>query len=54
MVLDAPIPAGTYPDRKQLAAALQARLAANAASLRQGRLVDPLSTPPPPDVISAQ
>jgi 1-acyl-sn-glycerol-3-phosphate acyltransferase len=54
MVLDAPIPAGTFPDRKQLAAALRARLAANAASLRQGRMVDPLSTPPPPDVMSAQ
>jgi 1-acyl-sn-glycerol-3-phosphate acyltransferase len=54
LVLDAAIPAGTYPDRKQLAAALQARLAANAASLRQGRGVDPLSTPPAPDVMSAQ
>jgi lyso-ornithine lipid O-acyltransferase len=54
LVLDAAIPAGTYPDRKQLSAALQTRLAANAARLRQGRPVDPLSTPLSPAVISAQ
>jgi 1-acyl-sn-glycerol-3-phosphate acyltransferase len=42
LVLDAPIPAGSFADRKQLAKALQTRLAANAARLRQGRPVRPL------------
>jgi 1-acyl-sn-glycerol-3-phosphate acyltransferase len=52
LVLDAPIPAGTYPDRKQLASALETRLATNAAALRQGRPITPLSSPPP--VVSAR
>ena len=37
LVLDAPIPPGGYPNRKALSAALEARLAGNAAALRQGR-----------------
>lgn len=41
IVLDAPIPPGLFPNRKVLAAALEARLAANAAALRQGRPVSP-------------
>jgi lyso-ornithine lipid O-acyltransferase len=48
LVLDAAIPAATYPNRKMLSAALHARLAGNAAALRQGRSVTPLSTPIPP------
>jgi 1-acyl-sn-glycerol-3-phosphate acyltransferase len=40
VVLDAPIPPGTYPNRKALAAALETRLAENAAALRQGRKVE--------------
>jgi 1-acyl-sn-glycerol-3-phosphate acyltransferase len=36
--LDAPIPPGTYTTRKGLSAALQGRIEANAAALRQGRL----------------
>jgi 1-acyl-sn-glycerol-3-phosphate acyltransferase len=52
LVLDAPIAAGTYPNRKQLSSALEARLASNAAALRQGRPVAPLSTPLLPIVIA--
>jgi 1-acyl-sn-glycerol-3-phosphate acyltransferase len=37
IVLDEPIAAGSFPNRKVLAAALEARLARNAAGLRQGR-----------------
>jgi len=37
MILDAPIAPGSYPNRKALSAALEAKLAANAAALRQGR-----------------
>jgi 1-acyl-sn-glycerol-3-phosphate acyltransferase len=51
LVIDAPIAAGTYPNRKQLSAALHSRLESNAAKLRQGRPVTPLSTPPDPTVI---
>lgn len=36
--LDAPIPPGTYTTRKGLSTALQKRIEANAAALRQGRL----------------
>ncbi len=36
ILLDAPIPPGTFPNRKILAAALEARIAHNAAALRQG------------------
>ena len=42
LVLDPPIPPAAYPDRKALSSALQARIAANAAALRQGRPVVPL------------
>ncbi len=38
--LDAPIPPGTYKSRKSLSAALQTRISANAAALRQGQLPD--------------
>lgn len=38
MILDEPIAAGTFVNRKELAAALEARLAHTAAALRQGRL----------------
>jgi 1-acyl-sn-glycerol-3-phosphate acyltransferase len=48
LVLDAPIPPASFSDRKQLSAALEARLSATAAALRQGRRVTPLSTPLPP------
>jgi 1-acyl-sn-glycerol-3-phosphate acyltransferase len=41
LVVDPPIPPETYENRKTLAAAIHARLAANAASLRQGRPVSP-------------
>jgi 1-acyl-sn-glycerol-3-phosphate acyltransferase len=41
LVLDAAIPPGRYRNRKLLSAALEHRLAANAACLRQGRMVDP-------------
>jgi 1-acyl-sn-glycerol-3-phosphate acyltransferase len=41
LVLDPPIPPETHENRKTLAAAIHARLAANAASLRQGRAVSP-------------
>jgi 1-acyl-sn-glycerol-3-phosphate acyltransferase len=44
--LDPEIPAGSFPNRKALSAALETRLAANAAALRQGRRVAP---PPLPD-----
>ncbi len=37
VILDPPIAAGTFANRKTLAAALEARLARNAAALRQGR-----------------
>ncbi|WP_299957078.1 1-acyl-sn-glycerol-3-phosphate acyltransferase [Acidocella sp.] len=37
IVLDAPIAPGTFPNRKIFAAALEARIAHNAAALRQGR-----------------
>ncbi len=37
VVLDDPIPPGLFPNRKALSAALEARLARNAAALRQGR-----------------
>ncbi len=40
VVLDDPIPPGLFPNRKALAAALEARLARNAAALRQGRFHD--------------
>lgn len=39
IVIDQTIPAGSYANRKILAAVLEARLAANAAALRQGRAV---------------
>lgn len=39
VVIDEAIPAGTYANRKILAAVLEARLAVNAAALRQGRAV---------------
>jgi 1-acyl-sn-glycerol-3-phosphate acyltransferase len=52
LVIDPPIPAGSYGDRKLLAAALRGRLETNAARLRQGRPVSPLSTPPNPVVRS--
>lgn len=48
LVLDAAIPPGAYPNRKMLSTALHARLAGNAAALRQGRSVTPLATPPLP------
>ncbi len=38
--LDAPIPPGTYTTRKGLSTALQSRIEANAAALRQGRTPD--------------
>lgn len=38
IMLGEPIPAGTYPSRKALAAALEAQIAANCAALRQGRV----------------
>ena len=37
LLLDPPIPPGSFPNRKALCAALEARLAGNAAALRQGR-----------------
>lgn len=37
IILDAPIPPGTFPNRKALSAALEVLLAQNAAALRQGR-----------------
>lgn len=46
LVLDAVIPPAAYANRKQLCAALEARIAANAAALRQGRRVTPLDRPP--------
>jgi 1-acyl-sn-glycerol-3-phosphate acyltransferase len=39
MILDEPMPPGMFPNRKELSAALQARLAHNAAALRQGRVI---------------
>lgn len=48
MILDPAIPPGTYPNRKALSAALEARLAANAAALRQGRGVAPTALDPSP------
>jgi 1-acyl-sn-glycerol-3-phosphate acyltransferase len=41
MVFDAPIAPGAFANRKALAAALEARLAENAAELRQGRATRP-------------
>jgi 1-acyl-sn-glycerol-3-phosphate acyltransferase len=41
LVLDAAIPPGRYGNRKLLSAALERRLAGNAACLRQGRSVEP-------------
>jgi 1-acyl-sn-glycerol-3-phosphate acyltransferase len=38
IVLDSAIAPGTYPNRKALSAVLEARLTANAAALRQGRM----------------
>jgi 1-acyl-sn-glycerol-3-phosphate acyltransferase len=38
IILDAEIPPGSFPNRKALSAALEARLARNAAALRQGRV----------------
>jgi 1-acyl-sn-glycerol-3-phosphate acyltransferase len=38
--LDPPVLPGTYASRKTMSAALQARIAANAAALRQGRMPD--------------
>jgi len=52
LVLDEAIPPGTYPNRKILSAVLQDRLAANAAALRQGRRVTPLSPTLTPAVSS--
>jgi 1-acyl-sn-glycerol-3-phosphate acyltransferase len=43
MILDPAIPPGAYPNRKSLAAALETRLSAAAAALRQGRPVAPVS-----------
>jgi 1-acyl-sn-glycerol-3-phosphate acyltransferase len=40
IVIDPEIPPGSYANRKILANVLQSRLAANAAALRQGRLVE--------------
>jgi 1-acyl-sn-glycerol-3-phosphate acyltransferase len=37
ILLDDPVPPGTFANRKALAAALEARLADRAAALRQGR-----------------
>ncbi len=37
VLLDEPMPPGMFPNRKALAAALEARLSHNAAALRQGR-----------------
>jgi 1-acyl-sn-glycerol-3-phosphate acyltransferase len=37
IILDAAIPPGSFPNRKVLSAALEARLARNAAAIRQGR-----------------
>jgi 1-acyl-sn-glycerol-3-phosphate acyltransferase len=37
IILDEPIPPGGFPNRKALSAALEARLAHNAAAIRQGR-----------------
>jgi 1-acyl-sn-glycerol-3-phosphate acyltransferase len=48
VVMDPAIPAGTYGNRKALSAALEARLAANAAALRQGRAVAPWQAAPVP------
>jgi 1-acyl-sn-glycerol-3-phosphate acyltransferase len=42
IILDPEIPPGSYPNRKFLSAALETRLAANAAALRQGRAVPQL------------
>lgn len=43
IILDHEIAPGAFADRKTLAAALEARLTANAAALRQGRPVQPAS-----------
>lgn len=51
MILDEPLAAGSFANRKAAAAALQARLAANAAALRQGRDAAP---PPRPHVGAGQ
>ncbi len=48
VVLDPPIEHGVFDNRKILAAAIRARLDANAASLRQGRAVAPRPVVPPP------
>ena len=46
MIIDPAIPAGTFPNRKALSAALAERLTANAARLRQGRSVEPQGLKP--------
>jgi len=45
VILDPEIPAGSFPNRKALSAALETRLSANAAALRQGRPVAPRPLP---------
>lgn len=45
VILDEPIAPGTFPNRKALSAALEARLANNAAALRQGRQWSVVSDP---------
>jgi 1-acyl-sn-glycerol-3-phosphate acyltransferase len=46
IILDPAIPPGAYPSRKALSAALETRVTANAAALRQGREVEPLPFEP--------
>lgn len=46
LVLDAAVPPAFYANRKILSAALEERIGNNAAALRQGRKVAPLSSPP--------
>jgi 1-acyl-sn-glycerol-3-phosphate acyltransferase len=46
LVLDPPIAAGTFANRKVLAAAIAARLTENAAALRQGRAAAPRKVEP--------
>jgi 1-acyl-sn-glycerol-3-phosphate acyltransferase len=41
LILDPPIPPGTFPNRKLLSAAIATRLTENAAALRQGRPAAP-------------
>jgi 1-acyl-sn-glycerol-3-phosphate acyltransferase len=47
VVMDKAIPPGRFGNRKALSAALETRLAANAAALRQGRAVAPADLIPP-------